>query len=136
MSPCASIRAPPVSVATIAPRHGSAPRSIGSDRPSGANLSFNVESLTPAGTIATRSSAKTSIGSTNRSVLRTTIGRGSDPDGTVGGTDAPTRPVLAPWGSRRNPSSTARRTTVHTCAVVAGRNTAAAGPPRPRAGSR
>ncbi len=146
-SPLRNIRAPPVFVATIPPRHGSAPRSIGSTRSWAASRSFKVERCTPAGTIATRSSGNTSIGSMSRSVLRIISGRCSEraaepapvpdplPVGAAGGgTDAPTSPEFAPCGSSRTPWRTAQRITTRTSSVDAGRTTPTAWPPVPRAG--
>ena len=51
----------------------------------------------PASTTAVASSASSSIGARSRSVDSTTVG------GSAGATEAPTRPVLAPCGSRRTP---------------------------------
>ena len=101
IGPWRNTRDPPVLVATMPPRHGSAPRSIGRWRPWRSAAPLSSDSRVPASTVALASATSTVIGARSRSVDSTTQGW-SD-----GATDAPTSPVLAPWGTRRTPAATA-----------------------------
>ena len=104
------------------PIAGSAARSIGSCSPWRAAASFSAERRVPASTVAVLPTGSTSAVPASRS-RDSTATRSS-----AGGTDAPTSPVLAPWGSSRTRGSWARRTTSRTSSTDAGWTTRAARP--------
>ena len=129
MSPCRSMRAPPVFVAAMPPRVGSAARSIGRQRPWRSAAWFSSDRRTPASTTAVRSATSMTGSRCRRTSDSTTAPL------PAGGVDAPTRPVLAPWGTSRTRCRRAQPTTVRTSSVSAGRTTARASPGSPRHGT-